>query len=286
MLNRLALVLLPMLVWAQAPPDPALAAQTTPGAPADVDKALRARVSQFLQYHVDGDFRRAYDLVAEDTKEEYFNSAKLRLKTFEIAGIQYTNDFRDAEVNATVTMVWNLRLQDNVSTVPMLTTWKLEDGKWVWSHKLKTGAALTPMGPSRIDPAVNGTQAPKIPEHIDDAAVAGAAAGIVKQITLNKGMVKLAGDKTSSDKVVVHNGTQGFVRLSLATLPEIPGFSVKFDKTDLAANQDAVLQFEYAPSGDAAGDAYKPPFQVRVVADPFNQVFPVIVNLGEPPAGN
>jgi hypothetical protein len=264
------------LAWAQAPAD-----STTPGAPPAVDKALRTRVSQFFQYHVDGDFRRAYDLVAEDTKEEYFNSAKLRLKSFEIEDIKYSNDFRNAEVNTTVTMVWNIRLQENVSTVPMLTTWKIEDDKWVWYHKLQTGDALTPMGPSRVDPEVNGTHVTKIPEHIDDAAVASAAAGLVKQISLNKSMVKLSGQK-SSEKVLVHNGTQGFVRLSMGTVPEIPGFSVKLDKADLAANQDAVLQFDY----DAASDAYKPPFQIRLAADPFNQVLSVLVNLGEPPAGN
>jgi len=247
-----------------------------------VDKALRARFSQFFQYHVDGDFRRAYDLVAEDTKEEYFNSAKLRLKSFEIADIQYSDDFQKAEVNATVTMVMAIRLQDNVSTVPMLTTWKLEDGKWVWYHKLKTGDPLTPMGPSNIGPQANGTQAPKIPEHIDDAAVAGAAAAIVNQISLSRGVVALSGEKASSDKVVVHNGNPGFVRLSLAAVPEIPGFSVKFDKTDLATNQDAVLQFQYTRTSDES----RPPFQIRIVADPFNQILPVTVNLGEPPAGN
>jgi hypothetical protein len=263
------------LAWAQAPAD-----VTTPGAPADVDKALRARVSQFFQYHVDGDFRKAYDIVAEDTREEYFNSAKLRLKSFEIADVQYSDDFRKAEVNATVTMVLNFRLQDNVSTVPMLTTWKLEDGKWVWYHKLKTGDPLTPMGPSSVDPQAGGTHGPKIPDKIDDAAVAGAAAAIVNQISLNRSVVTLSGEKASSDKVVVHNGTPGFVRLSLAAVPEIPGFTVKLDKTDLATKQDAVLQFEYTRSSDES----RPPFQIRIVADPFNQIFPVMVNLGEPPA--
>jgi hypothetical protein len=283
MLNRVALILLPCLAWAQTP------GAATPGAPEDVDKALRARVSQFFQYHVDGDFRRAYDLVAEDTKEEYFNSAKLRLKTFEIVDVKYSDDFRNAEVDTTVTMVWNVQLQQNVSTVPMLTTWRLQDGKWVWYHKLKCGAALTPMGSSCLDAEKNGAHAPKMPEHIDDAAVAGAAAGIVKQISLDKAAVKLSGEKASSDQVVVHNGTLGFVRLSLAAVPDIPGFSMKFDKTEVGANQDAVLQFQYTPKQDAggdAGDANRPPFQIRVVADPFNQIFPVTVNLGEPPAAN
>jgi len=41
------------------------------------------------------------------------------------------------------------------------------------------------------------------------------------------------------------------------------------------------LQFQYAPPKDAP--ASHPPFQIRVVADPFNQVFPVMVYVGEEP---
>lgn len=277
MFSRVAFVLLPMLAWAQAP------ATTTPGAPTEVDKALRARVSQFFQYHVDGDFRKAYDLVAEDTKEEYFNSAKLRLKSFEITDVKYSDDFRKAEVNTTVTMVWNIRLQDNISTVPMLTTWKLEDGKWVWYHKLKTGDYLTPMGPSNINPEVNGANpVTKIPEHIDQAAVANAAAGILKQISLDKTLVSLPGDKPSSDKVVVHNGTQGYVRVSLVGVPSIPGFTAALDKADLGPNQDAILEVKYSPESPAANQR----FQLRVLADPFNQIFTVNIALGNAASAN
>jgi hypothetical protein len=274
MLIRYAIALLPLLAWAQTP------AATTPGAPPDVDKALRARVSQFFQYHVDGDFRKAYDLVAEDTKDEYFAAGKMKLKSFEIVDIKYSDDFRQAEVNTTAEMVWNIQLQNNVSIVPMLTTWKIEDGKWVWYHHLQTGAILTPMGPSLIDPAVNGSQVKKIPEHIDDKAISSAAAGIVKQLSLDKSQVKLSGEKPSSDKVVVHNGTPGYVRLSLAAVPELPGFTATLDKTDVGPNQDAVVRFEYTP----AGKEYKAPFQIRVAADPFNQILPVTVNLGDPQA--
>lgn len=277
MLSRVAFLLLPMLAWAQTPP-----AATTPGAPADVDKALRARVAEFFQDHVDGEFRKAYNLVAEDTREEYFNSAKLRLKTFEIADVKYSDNFQQAEVNVTVSMNWNVQLQENVSIVPMLTTWKIEDGKWVWYHHLKTGDALTPMGPSRIDPQVNGPKAPKIPEHIDATAVANAAAGILKQISLDKNKVSLSGEKPSSDKIVVHNGTPGYVGLSLVAVPQISGFSATLDKAQLGPNQDAVLTVQYTPA-DKEGKA---PFQIRVVADPFSQIFPVTVSLGQPPAAN
>jgi hypothetical protein len=276
MLIRSAIALLPLLAWAQTPP------AATPGAPPEVDKALRARVSQFFQYHVDGDFRKAYDLVAEDTKDEYFAAGKMKLKNFEIVDIKYSDNFQQAEVNTTTTMIWNIQLQSNESIVPMLTTWKIENGKWVWYHHLTTGAFLTPMGPSRIDPNLNGNQVKKIPDHFDDATISGAAAGIVKQLSLDKGMVKLSGDKPSSDKVVVHNGTPGYVRLSLAAVPEIPGFTATLDKTDVGPNQDAVVRFEYAPAGNES----RAPFQIRVAADPFNQVFPVTVNLGDAPPAN
>jgi hypothetical protein len=276
MLNRLTFALLPLAVWAQTP------ATSTPGAPPDVDKALRERVSQFFSYHVAGDFRKAYDLVADDTRDEYFASKKIKLERFAITGITYNADFTDAEVETDVDQFWNIRGQSNLTTVPMRTTWKIEDGKWMWYHHIKTGAALTPMGPSTI-PDRSASQSPnKIPEKIDDAALAGRTQGILNQLSLEKNRVKLAGDKPSSDKVLVHNGTQGYVQLSLATLPEIPGFSVKFDRTQVPPNQDAVLQFDYKP----AKAEPREPFQVRIAADPFNQVLIVNVNLGDPPAAN
>jgi len=274
--RHLAVALLPVLALAQTPP------ASTPGAPPDVDKALRARVSQFFQYHVDGEFRKAYNLVAEDTKEEYFNSAKLKLISFEIVDIKYSNDFKQAEVNVTATMPWTIQLQPNISVVPMITTWKIEDGKWVWYHHLQTGAALTPMGPSRIDPKINGPNSGlKIPEHIDADAVTGAAANILKQITVDKSLVNLPVDKASSEKIVVHNGTQGFIQLSMAAGSDIPGFKATLDKTQIGANQDAVLTLQYDPVNSEPHT----PFQIRLLAAPFNQLFTVTVNLGQT-AGN
>jgi hypothetical protein len=62
----ICLIFLPMIALGQL---------QTPAEQADV--ALRARVTEFLQYHVDGNFRKAYDMVAEDTKDDYFASGKI-----------------------------------------------------------------------------------------------------------------------------------------------------------------------------------------------------------------
>ena len=78
----------------------ALGQQQTP--PAEAEQALRARVTEFLQYHVDGNFRKAYDMVAEDTKDDYFNSGKVQLKGFKIDDVKFTDDFTKATVTATI----------------------------------------------------------------------------------------------------------------------------------------------------------------------------------------
>src|SRR5579862_8034538 len=65
--------------------------------PADVDRALRARVEEFFQYHVTGEFRKAEALVAEDTKDLFYNRNKPRyLKFVNIDHINYNDDFTKA----------------------------------------------------------------------------------------------------------------------------------------------------------------------------------------------
>src|SRR5688572_11257827 len=75
-------------------------------APPYVDEALRSRVSEFLQAHVDGKFRLANEIVAEDSKDMYFAMEKHRYLSFEIVRIDYTNDFTRATVLATVEVNW------------------------------------------------------------------------------------------------------------------------------------------------------------------------------------
>src|SRR5438067_1630231 len=96
MMFRAALVLLPLAAFAQT-------------APPEVEEALRARVTQFFQYHVDGDFRKAFELVAEDTKDQYFGEQKIQLKTFKIQYIIYSDEFTKAEVQMSGERMWKMR---------------------------------------------------------------------------------------------------------------------------------------------------------------------------------
>src|ERR1051326_4222020 len=135
---RAALVLLPAVLFAQTPQEP----------PPGIDQALRARVTEFFQDLVDGKFREAMDLVADDTKDEYFNSAKTSPKAYVIQDVKYSDNFTKAVVTLQIKRVWTLQQQQAIVDVPMTTTWKQEKDKWVWHHDVTPTSWPTPMGPS------------------------------------------------------------------------------------------------------------------------------------------
>src|SRR6266446_3706888 len=116
-------LLMPLAVFAQNP--------TGATCPPEVERALRARVDEFLQYHVDSNFRKAFEMVAEETKDEYFASGKTILKEYKTDSIRFAEDCAKAVATSTVTRNWGIRLQQQTVVVPMTTTWKIENGKWM-----------------------------------------------------------------------------------------------------------------------------------------------------------
>jgi hypothetical protein len=115
-------------------------------APPELDQALRARISEFYKLQVDHQFRRAEALIAEESKEFYYEARKPDIKSFSIDSIAYSEDMKSAVA----------RIRGKVEIIfpgapPMLiesvspSTWKLEDGKWCWYFDKNT-VMDTPMG--------------------------------------------------------------------------------------------------------------------------------------------
>src|SRR5947209_11732800 len=65
--------------------------------PANVDRALRERITQFYQYHVDREFKKAEALVADDTKKFFYSNNKPAYLSFEISRIEYSDGFKRAK---------------------------------------------------------------------------------------------------------------------------------------------------------------------------------------------
>jgi hypothetical protein len=237
--------------------------------PAEVDKALRDRVNEFFQCHVDGTYRKAMEYVAEDTKDHYFESAKTRYQKFSIDKIAYNDDFTKATVSLNTTVIWQVQANKMLAEVPTTTTWKIEDGKWVWQYSANS-INPTPMGPSVVGPQGSRVVPPK---DFSQGSIEALGKNILQQgITLEKSEIELETGRASSAVIVVTNPTAGAIRVELDT-PNIPGLSAKLDPTTILAGSTAKLEVRMEP-----GAATPPPSAtVRLIVQPFGRALPVTV---------
>jgi hypothetical protein len=274
---RSVLFLLPLL---------ALAQDTAP--PPEVDQALRERCTQFFRYHTDTEtqktnFRKAWELVAEESKDFYFSGHKQTYKSFKIDSIKYSDNFTKAKVQLTTEVLWEIRMQKQIAKVITTASWKLENGKWMWYDDPQERWP-TPMGPSDLTKLTrNPDGTVQVPRDFSIAALTKAAQDQVKPTTIDKNNLTLTVGTASQEKVVLHNGAPGYINLELDKGAPIPGLTFELDKTQVGPNQDATLKIAYQPVEKYSPD--KPalaPFKVKLTVVPFNQVFEVSVKFVAP----
>jgi hypothetical protein len=232
--------------------------------PEDVDRALRARITEFYQDHVEGKFRQAEALVAEDTKDYYYSANKTKYLGFEIREIHYSEGFTRAKALMMCEQyVMIPGFADKPLKVPTPSTWKLVDGQWYW-YVDQEALRDSPFGKMKPGPNV-GTGAPALPNALPDLEQMQKL--FSQQVKVDKTAVTL---KTGeSEQVTVTNGAQGTISVELTG--EIPGVDVKLDQMDIPAGQKAVVTLR-------AGAGAKPGvLSLRV--EQTNQVFSIQVNV-------
>lgn len=231
--------------------------------PADVDRALRARISEFYQDHVDGKFRQADALVAEDTKDFYFQSNKPKYLSFEIQRIEYSEGFTRAKATILCEQyVMMPGFSDKPLKVPTPSTWKLVDGQWYW-YVDQDALRETPFGkmtPGPFGPGGAPSRLPAIPNGKDMAF-------ILSQVKADKPAVSLK--QGEPQQVTLTNSAQGSVTISLTGT--VPGVDIKLDRMNLGAGEKAVVTLQ-------AGNNAKPGvLSLRV--EQTNQVIPIQVKI-------
>jgi len=210
-----------------------------PGPPAEVDQALRARVKEFYDLHIKGQFRKAEELVAEDTKDLFYNGTKTQFVSCEVSKVDYTDKFTKAtalvvcEQYVMMPGAGNMKLK-----VPRNTTWKVENGKWYWYVDLET-LRTTPFGKMTPGPfSSNGTVSP--PPSI--ANMPTNADFLFKQIQLDKPAVSLKPGESA--EVTVTNGAPGLMSLAVTAHPV--GVQAGLDTAKMPAGEKAVLTISAA----------------------------------------
>jgi hypothetical protein len=229
--------------------------------PTDVDKALRARITEFYELHVKGEFRKAEALVADDTKDLYYSGNKSKYLSFEIGRVDYSDNFTRAK--ATVLCEQYIMLPGFAGRpmkVPTPSTWKLVDGTWYW-YVDPEALRMTPFGRMSPGPAP-GTASKSIP-----AIPTTIPSSVFKLVKADKESVGLKAGESA--QVTITNSAPGVMNISL--VGSVPGVDVKLDRAILNAGEKAVLTLR-------AGDNAQPGvLSIRV--EQTNQVIPIQVTI-------
>lgn len=207
-------------------------------APPEIEEALRANVNKFFQAHVDGKFRAAEEVVAEDSQDYFYNMEKKRYLSFETVRINYSENFTKAQVLSAVEVEWRSpRIGVMRVKPPMTSLWRLDNGKWAW-YVVPRKDWDTPWG--RMNPGPDDpSKVARMFKGVDVQTVA-------RQVTVDKDKFLLSGYEPSSAEATISNSMPGEIRLRLEA-PARPGLEVKLDKEVLKAGEQARLSISYNP---------------------------------------
>lgn len=260
-------------------------------APPEVDEALRQRVKEFYQCHVDGTFRKAEKYVAEESQEFFYQVQKQRYDSCELLKIAYANDFNKATVTQICKGKWNIGGNDMAVSMPLSSQWvrNKDNGTWFWVH-LQSQEVDSPWGRMKYDAAKDSPKGtPGTGAQIGGPVLGMGGAMptdlktanelLAKQVTVDKQKIELSSFQKSSDAITVVNNSGGKVQVKFEYEAVVPGFTAKFDKEELAPGEKAVLSLNMAPKDRVA----KPTIQGRILIESLLQQFPVTVTFAVPP---
>ena len=246
-----------------------LVAQTKPTdvfekAPPQVDEALRQNVAKFYQAHVDGKFRSAEAVIAEDSKDTFYNLEKQRYFSFEIVRINYSENFTKAAVVTGVEVEWRTPRTGVMRVKPPMTSlWKLENGEWRWYVVLQKDWD-TPWG--RMNPG------PDNPDKLKRLFTGVSVAAVQSQINIDKTEIRLSSYEFAKGEAMIGNSLPGEVQLRMDA-PTRQGLEVKLDKTVLKSGENAKISASYQPVGTEP----KPQGEILIHVEPTGQVLRLVL---------
>jgi hypothetical protein len=235
-------------------------------APPDVEQALRARIQKFYGFYMEGKFRAADALVAEDSKDAFYVAGKRKCRSIEIDTLRFSDDFSKAEVFVNCDTDVMIQMVGLVpAKVPMRTRWKTLGGDWFWYVEPASDQGMpTPFGFFKPG-SPNGP-----PAAMGVPPTGLSVEALTKLVKVDRQQVSFDANTGGVARVVVTNTMPGSVALVLE--PEvIPGFQLTLDKTSITQGQSAVLSIGYVPATDR-----KPsPALVKILVSPTQQEIPI-----------
>jgi len=234
-----------------------------------VDQALRAQATAFLKYQMEGNFRKAYELVAEDSQDYYLGAAKEKSASIELQKIVYSDNFTKAAVTSASKQT--IMMEGRPIEIPSgrIDRWKLENGQWKWYHDASKDTVPTLVGAMpATTPGSEVASGPKLPKDITPETAVEAIKRVpapVSQIpTLSRQTMPFTVGQESTEEIVFHNNTPGEIRVDADLIADFPGFVVQPKKFQLKAQEEATFKVTYHPSDKGVFNA-----ALRLTVQPF-----------------
>jgi hypothetical protein len=223
----------------------AWAQQQSPEAAA-AEAAVRARAQAFFDLQVAKKYRQGEAMVAEDSKDAYYNGAKFNIDSFTITKVQLAegNAAADVTIKAKVTVVAPAIGQTIHTEAAQTTRWKLENSEWVY-YIDPDAAVMTPFGKLNPQAAAGKTAA-------GSATAVGKPdlATLMKAVQVDRNSVEIKPGENQTVKV--SNFLPGPVDVSVENF-SLPGVSASLDKRHLEQGETTFLRI--VASDKASGSA-------------------------------
>ena len=227
--------------------------------PADVDEALRARINQFFQLLVDAKYRQAEALVAEDSKDAYYDGQKPKFLNYELKSIEYSDDFMRAKATLLCqTLVAIPGFAGQAIKVSVGSNWKFINGEWFWWIDPET-ARQTPFGSMKPGAGPRPPGMPAVMLTNPDFALS--------KVKADKAVLSLHAGQ--SGEVTLTNSADGPMTVSVTG--RIPGVDVKLDRLNIEAGGKAVVSI--ATEDDAK------PGTVNIQVEQTNEIIPIQIKI-------
>ena len=272
MLRMMLLPLAAAVLFGQTPPGSPekSSAQVSQNPPPEVDAALRARVTQFYQFEINGKFNEALQMVAADTKDLFVGSSKPSYYGAEILSIRYYDDYTKAVVMSMVSRMLPIQgFMGHPLPTKMPTRWKIENGEWRYYVDPMLDMPTSPFGPSMMPPGMGvpavgggGRAQPPLPANLANP----------RSLIADKTGVQLSSSKPSSAEVAVSNPSPWPVGLNVQD-PKVKGLGVKLDRTTAKPGEKAILTIQ----SNGAIQVPNTPVVVIVKVPQANQTIPIKV---------